>query len=565
MKAMTRRHMLQVMGISSVAAALAACTPQVVKETVIVEKEVEKVVTKVVKEVVKETVVVEGKPKEVTRVVEKVVEKVVTARPAAKAPVEITFIECWFGIPQFPKTVDVVAKAISEKMQDEGLNVELRCLILDDHKTKYPVLYASGADFTMAFDAPWYKMNSLRDQGYLLPLDNLIEEYGPNIKKLVTEEVLETNKMFGHTYGIPAYFYFGQTRGAIIREDLREKYGAPEPTEGWESLEPFLKAIKENEPDMIPLACLGNRKVAMDSQAWPTVACNIGGVPGCAIPDIWTEPKLSDAETADFFRPSCELQHKWWELGYVNKTDLQAAEVFSAPETLFYPGKCAAVQDDEPGYQYTNYQEGLAKTIPGAKAKGYDMSGQRSGKVKKIRFLRQYNFVVFNALQPGDKRIAGIQFFNWIMGDQDNIDMWLFGIDGVNYKKDPNMRFSEIPGTDAARNYRRMWYVSGCPGKVQRLAKDLPKYAEEAVKFLSTPENFRYHPLQLFLADTKPIEAELATVRAATAEATAELKLGSIDVDEGIAFFKKTMDAAGRQKLKATMQAQLDAWAENIG
>jgi len=36
----------------------------------------------------------------------------------------------------------------------------------------------------------------------------------------------------------------------IIREDLRKKYGAPEPKmdEGWASLEPFLKIIKEKSP-----------------------------------------------------------------------------------------------------------------------------------------------------------------------------------------------------------------------------------------------------------------------------------------------------------------------------
>ncbi len=27
------------------------------------------------------------------------------------------------------------------------------------------------------------------------------------------------------------------------------------------------------------------------------------------------------------------------------------------------------------------------------------------------------------------------------------------GIEGVNYKKEDNLRFSEIPGTDATRNY----------------------------------------------------------------------------------------------------------------
>ena len=72
-KEFSRRQFLRLAGFVGIGAALSACAPKVVKETV----EVEKVVTQVVQEVVKETVVVEGKAKEVT----KVVEKVITATP----------------------------------------------------------------------------------------------------------------------------------------------------------------------------------------------------------------------------------------------------------------------------------------------------------------------------------------------------------------------------------------------------------------------------------------------------------------------------------------------------
>ena len=79
---LTRRKFLKGLAVAAGSGVLASCAPQVVKETVIVEKPVEKVVEKVVKE----TVIVEGTPK----VVEKVVEKVVTAtpppKPAAAAP-----------------------------------------------------------------------------------------------------------------------------------------------------------------------------------------------------------------------------------------------------------------------------------------------------------------------------------------------------------------------------------------------------------------------------------------------------------------------------------------------
>ena len=71
--------------VSTLMSACATPTPEVIKETVVVEKEVTKVVTQVVKETVKETVIVKGTPQVVEKEVTRIVEKVVTPK-AAWAP-----------------------------------------------------------------------------------------------------------------------------------------------------------------------------------------------------------------------------------------------------------------------------------------------------------------------------------------------------------------------------------------------------------------------------------------------------------------------------------------------
>src|SRR5262245_25008908 len=62
----------------------------------------------------------------------------------AKALVEVSMVECWFGVPQIPEVMDAMAQVVSKRAQDSGLNVQFKSLVLDDHATKYPVLYASG-------------------------------------------------------------------------------------------------------------------------------------------------------------------------------------------------------------------------------------------------------------------------------------------------------------------------------------------------------------------------------------------------------------------------------------
>lgn len=530
MKKLSRRDMLKSMGVASAATLLAACQPAAQPG---------------------------GQPGDA---------------PSGNAPqgekVVITLVESWFGVPQFKDSIDPVTQAISEKMQSEGLNIELRSMILDDHENKYTVLYSSGADFTFAFDAPWYKMNSLRDQNALVDLVPLIEKYGPTIKEQVTAKILDANLIRGKLWGLPTAFYYAGTSGVVIREDLRKKYDVPAPTSegGYASLTPYLEAIAENNPELIPFANMTGYPMTA-ANVWNRLAWGPGTTnTGLQIHDIINgEPVFDNLENDPSFMEAAILLRQWWEKGLVNKTDLALSGASqTVPTDYFIPGKCAAFQENEPEFKWVDFNRQIASAVDGAEAMGYDLTGMRAGK-KGIGNLKQGNFMVFNASAPEAQQVAGVQFFNWLMSSQDNMDLWLMGIEGVNWKKEDNLRFSEVEGTDPTRNYRRQWYVSGCPGRYQRLAIDLPKEAEEAIKFYSTEENWLFNPYESFEADTKAIEVELATLTAVYAEAAHGLNTGQMPTEEALKKFTQTLDNAGRQQVKEKLQAQLDAYLAELG
>jgi len=66
--------------------------------------------------------------------------------------------------------------------------------------------------------------------------------------------------------------------------------------------------------------------------------------------------------------------------------------------------------------------------------------------------------------------------------------------------------------------------------------------------------------MEPFEIQTKPIEAELATLNAVTAEAAYGMQTSELPAAEAIAKYKDTLDKAGRQDLKAKAQEQMDAW-----
>ncbi len=478
----------------------------------------------------------------------------------AKTLTEVSLVECWFGVPQIPETMEAMAQVISKRAQDSGLNVEYKSLILDDRQTKYPVLYASGEKFTMAFDAPWVQMTNLIEQDYLAPMEDLIKQHGPKITELDTPDILNANYMSGHLYGIPAYFYYHQTSGPEIRTDLREKYGAPEPTDEWASLEPYLEAIKKNEPDMIPFVVdpttswgFGTGFLALHSAAVNPADRMVGAV----LPDVWDHRTYTDVEEMDIVKENIALVRSWAEKGYINKSKIEG-DPFTA-------GKAAARINNEPDFKYWDSEKGVAKNVPGGKVMGYDMSGMRSGKVKRDRRLLQWNFIVTNKSAPDESKTAGVQFFNWIMSSQDNIDLWLFGEEGKNYKKGEDLTFTEVEGVDPARNYRRTWYVGGMPGKHQRIAADTPQKARDTLKFLSDPANYLPNPIEGFQPDIKPVETQLAALRAADGEAKFPMLSGQDVPEKTLKTYKDTLDAAGRQEVKQIFQKQLDEWiAKNV-
>ena len=147
------------------------------------------------------------------------------------------------------------------------------------------------------------------------------------------------------------------------------------------------------------------------------------------------------------------------------------------------------------------------------------------------------------AVQPGHSRQSSLRkFLEYIRQN------W----------KEADLRFSEIEGVDQSRNYRRMWYVSGLSGRFQRQPIDLPKEAEEALKFYSTESNWAFTPYEAFEPDVKALEIETAKLNAVYDEAVHGMNTGQLPTDEAVAKVKQMLDDNGRQTFREKIQKQLD-------
>lgn len=481
----------------------------------------------------------------------------------AKEAITVTFVEPWWAVPQYADVIDPVTQEITNRLQDTGMQIKFRSMLLDDHPQKYAVLYASGADFTCAFDAPWNKMTSLKDQGALLALEELLQTHAPNIIRTTGPDIIDFNFEEGpdgaqHLYGIPARFYYAGTSGVILREDMRKKYGVPAPTsqDGPPSLEPFLAAIKENEPDIIPLVQRTDASFLV-SNFWPGARRGIEYAPGLRSGDVFENTEIVEEESLDWWQTAVAMIRDYYEKGYF---PTEPPSVNQNVYTDYYSvEKTASFQDAEPEYKAFEKGQPIKQRVPTAETMGYDLSGQRAG-IKGLGSLRQWNFVVFNANAPAEQQEAAAQIWNWFAGDQANADLWLMGIEGVNFIAEENKRYADPEGIDPARNYRRQWFVSGITGEFARQPIDLSEEAAAALEFFTNKANFAFTALGKFSVNTKEIETDLAALNAAKTEAFFGVSMGTVPVDEGVARYTQMMNDAGRQKVKEWYQAKVESW-----
>lgn len=239
--AWTRRAFLRNLGIGASGALLAACRPQVVKETVVVEKIVKETVA--AEKVVKEMVEVE---KEVTREVEKIVKqtvqvekevvRVVTATPVAK-DIEIV----WWDSNPDPGRIEDRRQYIAEfEERHPGVKGKYVPVPIGAYQQKLMTAIGSGnppdvGDMWGSWVASYAAMGALLDLEPYLANWPLRDDWLPWLFKL--------GRSFDDTF---YWFPSGQfVLGIYYRKDWLEEAGMPDPWEQWQAGEWTWDALVE--------------------------------------------------------------------------------------------------------------------------------------------------------------------------------------------------------------------------------------------------------------------------------------------------------------------------------
>ncbi|WP_337103700.1 extracellular solute-binding protein [Paenibacillus sp. YIM B09110] len=456
-----------------------------------------------------------------------------------------------YAVPGTAKPdLENVIKKVNEKLLADGVNVkvEINYIPWDAWDQKTNLMLSTGEEFELlhVMENGSVPVGSYVGRGALQPLDELIDQYGPELKKLIPDYAWEAAKIDGKIYSIPAIWRYetsgsGEMGTLGYRQDLLEKAGVSFPTTADELIDAAEKMQKvadknlyiQTEADVSPIF------LHRTYDSWPFYVDYRE-----QIIKVDQQGNVSSWIESEEFKKDAEFFRKLYEKKLIN------------PDILTYKkeerDKAMTLGDflfSTNGALYSSIA--IAKNNPTAKIE----EGYLSAEKPLLQYLAfgNTNAVPITAKHPE----ASIKFMNWLYSNKDNHNLFLYGIEGTNFKTVGDRTIDIIRDANDQNYYFDSWMI----GNINYMMFD-SKTPENYLKTQTTePTNpVEFSPVLGFRLNTEPIAVEYANVLSVVKSSIIPIKLGVVPYDKHFPAALESLKAAGLDKVVAEYQKQFKEW-----
>lgn len=451
------------------------------------------------------------------------------------------------------------------KKLEELTNVDLDIQLIpnSDFATMMDLRFASGdiPDVVQTSggygEASGETLKEAVEAGVFLPLDELIDEYGPNLKEKIPESAWEQQRFEdGKIYGIPEFLSNPSRRATIVRADVLEKIGVDLPTtpeEAWtveETLD-ILRKMKNEGGLEWPYTGRAEFKYsdtffgAYDVQPFRSM---------WEMVDDQLQPKFFDSEN---MIKALQVYKTMYDEGLIHPEFL--THEFNNYKNAAITGKAGMwsmnanelLQWEQQLKQ--NVPEGDLEIIPAPR--GPDGSGgyYLYGNVTRAFLINK---------DAEDKAAEIIKFLDWQLSEEAEI-FFTFGIEGKDYEvKDGKIEYKE-PQTDAEVNIERfrtafLWMIHDTTyfSKLLERTEDGRKLIETYDNILAYEgrDGYRFEP-SLDAHDNKP-QLKMQSDRPAPLllDHMAKMITGAESIDNWEAVVQEWLDRGGSEVIEQAQE-----------
>ncbi|GHV71521.1 putative ABC transporter substrate binding lipoprotein [Spirochaetia bacterium] len=459
----------------------------------------------------------------------------------------------WFIGDEPPKQAELMENL--NKILIEKINATLKINWLswaDFGNNKYPLLFSSGEAFDMAYTATWLNFSALAQRGAFKDLDELFPKYAPKNYARQSKTALFQATVNGHIYAVPTLQATYSAYGAIYRTDLAIPYGWDGKMESFADIEKYFAIVKANNPGIEPFDTYNEGSPMDDVFMYSNGMYATRGSSNdfLFIDPFQPNPKIVTYYEYEKIPEFLSMMDRWNKAGYFPKSVLSDTDADKLRN-----GKAALRVHNIDAYE-GNYRD-----------------GQRDGKDWQIRWFNMVKDVSNMAFTQDALAISNtaknperaLMLWDLITNDEQVFRAFFYGIEGKSYEiiRENGVEYIEgINTTDyafsncwAARTNEFALPATGAPADLKGYKASYDAYIKDGVG----SQKFRS-----FTADITSIETEYSACQNVQRQYWFPLELAYVDVKAGLKEYEEKMKAAGIEKVRQTIQAQLDAYIKSV-
>lgn len=453
-----------------------------------------------------------------------------------------------------PDDYSRVSKAIN-KLTEAKANVELDLRLYGpaDYQQKLNLALASGEQVDIFMPPASESIGSLVSKGSILPLDDLIQNYGKETLDILNEDfgegLLKSTTFDGHIYAIPANKGMSVPPTFIYNADMLKEAGFTEnDINTIDDMSKVFEAVKKKFPDVVPFGPINTNpsdtgliRFLMGSGEVDMLTDNTGV--GVVLGDSGKVVNLYDT---DLFKNGVKIIRDWYRKGYLQK---DAATTTTGQPQLMGSGR---------GFAYLGGYSGkeIGKTL--SMQLGKNIASKRIAPFYFDTLATTYVTWTIN----GNTKVpeAAMKMLNLTYTDADVLNTILWGVEGEDYIKVDEHHAKYPDGKTADTVGYTAQLTSGILGSESlQLQFEGVSWDDIGVK-LEENKSTKRSPYLGFIFDPKDVKTELSAVTNVNNQYLPGLVCGSLDPDTTIPKYIQALNDAGAQTVIQKKQEQLDKW-----
>jgi len=445
------------------------------------------------------------------------------------------------SVPADLKKVQDAINAITER--EIHVRVTLNPLSSGTYKDQINLALTSGEKLDI-FAMNGSRFSSYISNGQVLPLNDLLENYGQGILEAMSQDLLDGCSSNGEVYGIMPMRDIAQGGALYIRKDYVDKYRLDlSKIKTMEDVGPVLAVIKAAEPTLYPLIIESNLNYT------PVEVClgkdNVSDGFGVLLYGDDSSTIVNYFAT-DLYKSYVKTLHGWFEAGYISP------DVTTRTESISTQMKAGT------GVCYF-YKTKTGMDVQESKANNCEMI--HVDLLKPYISTSNIQLLSYGIAQQCEQPDAAMKFLNLLYTNEEVLNLLDWGIEGTHYvwTEDGHITYPEgVDASNSGYNVNMSWAFGNTFNSYIWEGND-PSLVEDAKAAMKNA--WRSSTLG-FTYDSSPVKTEVAVLQNIAAEYRMGLESGFMDLADLEGFVTRLQDA-GIEKVIAEKQNQLNKWLEN--